>query len=81
MPPRPTRVIKHVNGRDYRIEVAPVDQARWRAHVMAAHGGPAALMPFYGATAEIAVNALVAWLTRARAQNGNTSSGSTQGVA
>jgi hypothetical protein len=80
MATRPTRVIKHVNGRDYRIEVAPVDKDRWRAHVMAAHGGPAALMPFYGTTAESAVNALVTWLTRARAQNSATP-GANQGVA
>jgi hypothetical protein len=80
MPPRTTRIIEHINGRDYRIEVAPVGPARWRAHVMAAHGGPTALMPFYGVTAESAVSALVAWLTRARAQNGSAS-GAAKGVA
>jgi hypothetical protein len=67
MPPRAIR-IEHVSGRKYRIEVAPVSPGKWRAQVLSAHGGPTALMPFYGATPERAANELTAWLARV---NGN----------
>jgi hypothetical protein len=62
---RPERVIEHqINGRLYRIEVALVSR-RWRARVVNAFGGPTAMMPFYGATAEDAAQDLSGWLARA----------------
>lgn len=62
--PRTTRVIEHrINGRLYRIEVSPVSR-QWRARVVNQFGGPTALMPFYGATAEAAAKDLSGWLLR-----------------
>ena len=55
---------EQINGREYRIEVAPVSAGKWRAQVLNAHGGPTALMPFYGATPELAAEGLTAWLAR-----------------
>jgi len=53
-----------VNGRAVVIEALPVDQNRWRARIARAHGGPTAVMPFYGATPDEAVARLTDWLTR-----------------
>ena len=55
-------LVQQVNGRDYRIEVMQLGSERWRAQVLNAYGGPTALMPFYDATADEAVNRLTAWL-------------------
>lgn len=61
---RPARVIEHqINGRLYRIEVVPV-RRQWRARVVNQFGGPTALMPFYGVTAEAAAQHLSGWLSR-----------------
>lgn len=65
MPNRPQRVTQQINGREYRIEVSPLGTGKWRAQVMTRHGGPSALMPFYGATPESAVGCLSEWLARA----------------
>ncbi len=54
-----------VSGRTYLIEAMRVDQDRWRAYLAGIQGGPTALMPFYGATAEEAVHRLTDWLTLA----------------
>lgn len=51
-----------INGRPYLIEVALVAQDRWRAHLVRAHAGPTALMPFYGRTPDEAARQLAAWL-------------------
>ena len=58
--------IEHViNGRAYQIEAMLVDPDRWRAYLVNVPGGSTALMPFYGATAELAMQQLTAWLTLA----------------
>jgi hypothetical protein len=58
-----------INGRPYVIEVSAVSQNRWRAQIARLPGGRAALMPFYGTTAQEAAVQLRGWLTRAsRAQ-------------
>lgn len=58
-----------INGRAYVIEVSAVTKNRWRAQIARLPGGRAALMPFYGATADEAASSLSGWLTRAsRAQ-------------
>ena len=54
-----------ISGRTYLIEAMWVDQDRWRAYLASMQGGPTALMPFYGATAEQAVRRLTDWLTLA----------------
>ena len=54
-----------INGSTYLIEAMRVDQNRWRAYLASVQGGPTALMPFYGATAEQAVRRLTDWLTLA----------------
>ena len=54
-----------ISGRTYLIEAMRVDQDRWRAYLASVQGGPTALMPFYGATAEQAVRRLADWLTLA----------------
>ena len=59
------RVVQHIGGRDYRIEVTQLTAERWRAHVLNVWGGPTALMPFYDATAAQAVGRLTEWLARA----------------
>jgi hypothetical protein len=64
MTSRVLRFKEQINGREYRIEVAAVGAQRWRAQVMTAHGGPTALMPFYGTTPELAASELTAYLTR-----------------
>ncbi len=58
--------IEHViNGHAYQIEAMLVDPDRWRAYLVSVPGGSTALMPFYGATPEQAVQQLTAWLTLA----------------
>jgi hypothetical protein len=64
MTSRVLRFKEQINGREYRIEVAPVGAHRWRAQVMTAYGGPTALMPFYGTTPELAASELTAYLAR-----------------
>jgi hypothetical protein len=64
MTSRVLRFKEQINGREYRIEVAAVGAHRWRAQVMTAHGGPTALMPFYGTTPELAASELTAYLAR-----------------
>jgi hypothetical protein len=53
-----------VNGRTVLIEAQAVDQHRWRARIARTHGGTTAVMPFYGATPDEAVERLTDWLTR-----------------
>ncbi|HEY8549324.1 MAG TPA: hypothetical protein VIL35_05150 [Vicinamibacterales bacterium] len=59
------RFVQQIHGRDYRIEVTQLAVHRWRAQVLNAYGGPAALMPFYDATPDEAVNRLTDWLSMA----------------
>ncbi len=54
-----------INGQAYLIEVAPVAKDRWRAHLVRVHGGPSALMPFYGSTPDEAARQLAHWLALA----------------
>ena len=66
MPPPPAqRLVQRIQGREYRVEVTQVTADRWRAHVLNAHGGPTALMPFYATTADLAVTRLIDWLSLA----------------
>ena len=51
-----------INGRAYRIEVSVVGD-RYRAQIARAPGGSRAMMPFYGPTADEAVQLLSRWLT------------------
>jgi hypothetical protein len=62
------RTVQRIQGRDYRVEVTQVAVERWRAHVINAHGGPTALMPFYATTADLAVARLTDWLSLAHKQ-------------
>ena len=57
------RTEQSINGRRYQIEAMLVDPERWRAYLVSAPGGSTALMPFYGTTAEQAVEQLTDWLT------------------
>jgi hypothetical protein len=59
------RFVQQINGRDYRIEVIQLAAHRWRAQVLNAYGGPTALMPFYDATPDEALQRLADWLARA----------------
>jgi hypothetical protein len=59
------RFEEHIAGRDYQIEVARVSLDTWRAQIVRRHGGPSALMPFYGATPDAAARQLSAWLALA----------------
>jgi len=56
-----------IAGRNYLIEVAQVDEKRWRAHLLKLPGVPAAMMPFYGTTPDEAASNLTDWLDRAHA--------------
>ncbi len=56
---------EHINGREYLIEVRPVDPNRWRAYLVRLHDGPSALMPFYGNTPAEAARQLTNWLALA----------------
>lgn len=69
------RFVQQIQGRDYRIEVTQVSFERWRAHVINAHGGPTALMPFYATTADLAVERLTNWLSLAHKQAAGASAG------
>ena len=51
-----------INGREYKIEVSAVGK-QWRAQIARAPGGSRAMMPFYGATPDEAVQHLSSWLT------------------
>ena len=46
------RITETINGLVYRIEITPVAEDKWRAQLLRQHGGPTALMPFYGQTPE-----------------------------
>jgi hypothetical protein len=59
------RVERIIGGRCYLIEVAMVDDKRWRANLLRIPGVPAAMMPFYGATPDEAATHLTDWLDRA----------------
>jgi hypothetical protein len=52
-----------IAGRTYQIAVRPVAASRWRAELERLPGMPTALMPFYGATPELAAQELCRWLT------------------
>jgi hypothetical protein len=54
-----------IAGRSYLIEVAQVDEKRWRANILKLPGVPAAMMPFYGTTPDEAATNLSDWLDRA----------------
>src|ERR1700688_827116 len=54
-----------IGGHPYLIEVAAVENDRWRACIVRIPGGPIALMPFYGPTPDQAAKRLRQWLTRA----------------
>ena len=71
MPTSPLSMKREINGRLYRIEVAR-SGPQWRARVLNQHGGPTALMPFYGATPEDAAHGLASWLTRQHKTAGDT---------
>jgi hypothetical protein len=66
------RFEKIIAGRHYLIEVAPVAEKRWRAHIVRTPGAPTALMPFYGETPDEAASHLSEWLTRAYAHQRQT---------
>jgi hypothetical protein len=60
-----------IGGRPYLIEVAAVEQDRWRACIVRLPGVPTALMPFYGSTPVEAARLLSQWLTRAHDRAAN----------
>jgi hypothetical protein len=61
-----------IAGRCYLIEVAKVDEKRWRANILKLPGVPAAMMPFYGETPDEAATNLTNWLGRAHQHHANT---------
>ena len=61
-----------IAGRCYLIEVAMVDEKRWRANILKLPGVPAAMMPFYGATPDEAATHLTDWLDRAHQHRAST---------
>ena len=61
-----------IAGRCYLIEVAQVDDKRWRANILKLPGVPAAMMPFYGVTPDEAATNLTDWLERAHQHHANT---------
>ena len=61
-----------IAGRSYLIEVAMVDEKRWRAQILRIPGVPAAMMPFYGETPDEAATHLTDWLNRAHQHQANT---------
>ena len=61
-----------IAGRSYLIEVAQVDEKRWRAHILRIPGVPTAMMPFYGETPDEAATHLTDWLDRAHQHQANT---------
>jgi hypothetical protein len=54
-----------IAGRCYLIEVARIEEKRWRAQLQRVPGVPAAMMPFYGETPDEAATHLTEWLDRA----------------
>ena len=66
---RVQRIERDINGRRYLIEVGRVTLDMWRAQLIGLHGGPTALMPFYGPTPDEAARLLGDWLTRAHRNN------------
>ena len=64
------RFEKIIGGRPYVIEVAPIADRRWRAHIVRIPGVPTALMPFYGETPDEAASHLSEWLTRVHRSRG-----------
>jgi hypothetical protein len=64
------RFEEKINGRDYLIEVARVSLHLWRANIVRRHGGPSALMPFYGPTPDDAARQLSTWLALAHRNAG-----------
>jgi len=54
-----------IAGRCYLIEVALVEEKRWRAQLQRVPGVPVAMMPFYGTTPDEAATHLTDWLDRA----------------
>jgi hypothetical protein len=68
----PHRIERIVGGRCYLIEVAMVDEKRWRANILRIPGVPAAMMPFYGETPDEAATHLTDWLDRAHQHRANT---------
>jgi hypothetical protein len=75
------RVVQRIHGRDYRVEVTQIAFERWRAHVINAHGGPTALMPFYATTPDQAIGRLTDWLARAHQQAAAAAAAATPGGA
>jgi hypothetical protein len=69
------RFEQSIAGRAYLIEVSPVSEDRWRAHIVRLPGLPSAMMPFYGRTPAEAAAQLSAWLTRAHERATALSSG------
>jgi glutathione S-transferase len=63
-----------IGGRLYLLEASPVAADRWRACIVRVPGMPTALMPFYGATPDEAVQHLADWLTRAHQRAAELSS-------
>jgi hypothetical protein len=51
--------------------VARIGVDRWRAQIARVPGGSAALMPFYGSTADEAARQLSQWLIRAHRSASN----------
>jgi hypothetical protein len=66
------RFERMIAGRSYLIEVAQVDEKRWRANILKLPGVPAAMMPFYGATPDEAAANLTDWLDRAHQHHAST---------
>jgi predicted RNase H-like HicB family nuclease len=65
-------VERTIAGRTFVIEVTWVAEKRWRAHIVRIPGIPAAMMPFYGETADEAATNLSQWLDRAHQHQANT---------
>ena len=65
------RFEESIAGRDYLIEVKPVED-RWRAYIVRLPGVPTALMPFYGKTPDEAAKQLSDWLARAHRRAAGT---------
>jgi hypothetical protein len=58
------RVTQIINGKPVLLEALLVSRDRWRARIARPPGGTTAVMPFYGSTADDAVQQLACWLTR-----------------
>lgn len=59
------RYDEQINDHTYRILVSQVRSGTWRAQVVTPHGGPTAVMPFYGDSPEQAREQLASWIARA----------------